>query len=122
MEKLSIASKMDKLCKVLELENLSDIKVYEEPNNWIKNGIIATSGSLRHINHLSYKLKKLDFGKSFIEGSIGSGWIIIEFEFCTTHIFLKETRDFYDLDGLWKINKIKNLEKDMLSEYNFPSV
>jgi ribosome-associated protein len=35
------------------------------------------------------------------EGSYKDGWIILDYGDVIAHIFKEETRDFYDLDGLW---------------------
>ncbi len=38
---------------------------------------------------------------AFIEGLIGAKWILVDFFTTVVHVFYHETRDYYDLEGLW---------------------
>ncbi len=35
------------------------------------------------------------------EGNYRNGWLVLDYGNIIVHIFRKETREFYDLDGLW---------------------
>lgn len=37
-----------------------------------------------------------------VEGEPSSGWILIDYSDVVIHIFTPRTRDFYDLESLWK--------------------
>ncbi len=36
-----------------------------------------------------------------VEGSPESGWVLVDFGDLLVHLFSPETRDYYDLEGLW---------------------
>ena len=70
--------------------------------------IIATANSNRHCMSVSVKLvEALKDNKTFVigvEGSIDSGWVLIDCGQLVINIMKKEERDFYDLEGLWGEN------------------
>jgi len=41
-----------------------------------------------------------------IEGSLDSGWVLIDFGDIVIHLFSPQQRDFYALDELWKDAKV----------------
>jgi len=55
--------------------------------------------SLReHLLDLAKKSKVTVFGR---DGAAASGWIVIDFGDVIVHLFLPETRRFYDLKSIW---------------------
>ncbi|MDB4088038.1 ribosome silencing factor [Flavobacteriales bacterium] len=44
------------------------------------------------------------------EGSDNSLWILLDYIDVMVHVFYKETRDLYDIEGLWADAKIINIE------------
>lgn len=58
------------------------------------------------------RLTKMKRKPLHIEGASGnSGWILMDYGDIIIHIFLQETREFYDLEGLWGDAKRVNVEK-----------
>lgn len=58
--------------------------------------VSAIADNIReHVN------KKLGRKPWHYEGYRNSQWIIIDYGNVTVHIFLPETREFYDIEGLW---------------------
>ena len=49
------------------------------------------------------KKLKQEFGvfPSRVEGSPGAQWILVDYFDTVVHVFYPETRQFYDLEGLW---------------------
>lgn len=41
-----------------------------------------------------------------IEGSLDSGWVLVDFGDIVVHLFSPQQRDFYALDKLWKDAKV----------------
>jgi ribosome-associated protein len=67
--------------------------------------IIATAANVRHMNALIDTLDRdmkafgVDMGGQ--EGSPESGWILLDFGDIIVHLFSREQREFYNLEGLW---------------------
>lgn len=55
----------------------------------------------------SEHLKERPFHK---EGAENSLWILLDYIDVMVHVFYKETRDHYDIEGLWADAKIINIE------------
>jgi ribosome-associated protein len=68
--------------------------------------VLCTATSERHIRALRGDLSKqlkVDVGRPLgIEGEPDSGWLLIDYGDVVVHLFLAETRVFYDLEGLWQ--------------------
>lgn len=68
--------------------------------------ILCSATSERHLQVLTGDLSrqlKADIGRPLgIEGEPMSGWMLVDYGDIVVHIFLPETREFYDLEGLWK--------------------
>lgn len=45
-----------------------------------------------------------------IEGKENSEWVLMDYVHCAVHVFQKETREFYDLEGLWNDAEIVAIE------------
>jgi len=45
-----------------------------------------------------------------IEGLVYGSWVLLDYVDCVVHIFLKEKREFYDLERLWGDAPVENLE------------
>lgn len=39
---------------------------------------------------------------SSVEGTSDSGWMLMDYGDVVVHVFLKDTRRYYDLEGLWR--------------------
>ena len=68
--------------------------------------VIATGGSGTQVKALAdeveYQLKLLGVSPNHIEGHRSNTWILLDYGNVVVHVFLKETRDFYDLERLWQ--------------------
>ncbi len=52
-------------------------------------------------DHIELELKKQDRRVLHREGYQDSLWVLLDFGSIVVHIFLQETRKFYDLENLW---------------------
>lgn len=70
--------------------------------------VIATGTSKRHLNALAIyaqeKAKSLGFKNTTLEGAENSEWVILDLGDVIVHLFLKETRELYDLESMWDPN------------------
>ena len=67
--------------------------------------IIMSGRSTRHVQGLASAIdkqigsKRLKVGST--EGLADGQWVLLDFGEVVVHIFYKDTREFYDLEGLW---------------------
>jgi len=81
----------------LDLSGLTDIADYF---------VIASGTSQRHVQGIVDKVKR-DLkakGEKYISvsGTETGEWVLIDYGDFVVHIFYEPTRQYYDLDGLWK--------------------
>lgn len=55
-------------------------------------------------------LKEADEKPWHIEGTGNAEWILLDYANVVVHIFHREMRDFYDLEGLWADARIEAIE------------
>lgn len=67
--------------------------------------IICSGGNVRQnstiADEVRDRLKKLDVRPLHSEPGAASNWVLLDFGYIIVHIFLREIREFYDLEGLW---------------------
>ena len=67
--------------------------------------VIADGTSNTHVKALAeevdYQLSERGTEPSKRESDTGNTWMILDYSDIIVHIFRKDTRDFYKLDGLW---------------------
>lgn len=68
--------------------------------------VITTATSERQLmaiaRHVNTELRRLGFMPLQSEGIQGSRWALLDFGDVILHVFLEESRDEYDLEGMWK--------------------
>ncbi len=52
-------------------------------------------------NSILAGMKQVGVSPKRSEGRPGVGWILIDYGSIVVHVFREETREYYDLDGLW---------------------
>ena len=81
---------------MLDIRELSDFADYF---------VLATAATQRHLNELAERIearvKEVGMRRLHREGKAQGGWVLIDFPGFIVHLFTDETRQFYDLEGLW---------------------
>ncbi len=86
--------------KILDIRELSIMTDY----------FVITSGNNINQVHalcdfLSDELAKIGIGHKAIEGYDSANWILMDYGDIIVHIFDKDSREFYDLERIWKGGK-----------------
>ncbi len=67
--------------------------------------IVGTGRSSRQIRAMADEVERVlrELGEKLIgvEGKEGGEWILVDFGALVVHLFLEETRDYYQMDTLW---------------------
>lgn len=77
--------------------------------------IIASGETERHLemmaDRVERKIRELGMRRNNREGSGAGGWLLIDFPGFIVHLFNRETRAYYDLEGLWsEANEVVRLQ------------
>ena len=82
---------------VMDVRELTDISDYM---------VIVTGSSNRHVKSIMQtvmrELRDSDCKPIGIEGEDYAQWILLDFTDVLVHVMLAETREFYNLERLWK--------------------
>jgi len=91
--------------KILDIRNLTNISDYF---------VIASASSDTQVkaiaDHISKETKKIDERPWHNEGMTNMNWVLLDFVDVVVHIFLTESRKFYNLEGLWADAEVTEVE------------
>ena len=96
-----------KIVKTLDDKLARDIEVIktEEVTIVADYFIIATANSNTHVKALAdeveYRLEQENIHPDHVEGR-ATGWVLLEYEGVVVHVFLEESRNYYNLERLWE--------------------
>lgn len=95
--------------------NITILDLREIENTVCDYFIICDGNSNTQVSAISGAIQK-KVSKSLkdkpwhVEGESNAEWILIDYVNVVVHVFQKEVREFYDLEGLWGDAKITNVE------------
>ena len=98
---------MEHIVRALDSKKARDITVLktDQVSVLAEYVVICTAGSAAQNKSLSdetgKRLSELDEAPRRVEGYRSGGWVLMDFGCVIVHLFLKETRQFYDLERLW---------------------
>lgn len=105
-ETLALAREVYALLDGRKAEDIAVIDL-REVNTYFHLFVIATATSQVHLKSLIRDIQK-QLGDRFPPGEgvvrsedIASGWVALDFIDVVVHLFLKEQREFYNLERLW---------------------
>ena len=107
-----IESMIKNAVNALEDKKGEDIKIIDISEvSPIADCFILASGSNRSqvqamADFVEEKMHKAGFHLKQVEGYEGANWILMDFVDIVVHIFDRESRDFYDLERIWRDGKI----------------
>ena len=90
-----------KIIDISEVSPIADYFVLASGSN--RNQVQAMADSVEE------KMHKDGFHLKQVEGYDSANWILMDFTDIVVHIFDRESREFYDLERIWKDGKIVNL-------------
>ncbi len=99
-----------KIVKALDDKKGNDIEVIKIDELTIVSDyfVIVTANSNTHVRALSdeveYQLGEAGIKTDHVEGR-ASGWILMEYPGVIVHIFIEESRNYYNLERLWEDGK-----------------
>ena len=68
--------------------------------------VVCTGTSNRHLQSIASKLaessKEAGNPPLSVEGEPGCDWILVDLGDAIVHVMLKEAREFYDIEALWR--------------------
>ena len=87
-------------------KNITILNISKLENRVTDYFIICDADSKTHVNSIADSVEdtviKLTNEKAFhSEGHQNSEWILIDYINIVVHVFLRETREFYNIEGLW---------------------
>lgn len=98
--------------KGLEI-NLLDLRDIE--NTVCDYFVICNGTSNTHVNAIVNSVQKI-VSKGIkdkpwhVEGSDNAEWVLLDYVNVVVHVFQKQVRDFYDIEGLWGDAKVTMVE------------
>jgi len=98
--------------QVLDEKKAKEIKIIDISNISIMSDyfVIASAGNINHVHalaeHLEDEMKKLGFHYSHMEGYRAGNWILMDYGDIVVHIFDDASRDFYDIERIWKDGRL----------------
>lgn len=100
----------------LKARNISVLDLREIENSICSFFVIAEGNSNTQVKAINDSIEKkvrekLKEKPWHVEGTGNSEWVLMDYVDTVVHIFLPETRKFYDLEGLWGDAKITQIEE-----------
>ncbi len=99
--------KANKIKEILENKKALDVTVLriKDKTDFTDYFVIATGTSSTHVKALAdeveAKMEEIGILPAGVEGKISNLWILIDYKDIIVHVFAKEARELYDLEGLW---------------------
>lgn len=105
------------------IEGMQEVKAHEVvcidlrdlPNSVADYFVICHGDSNTQVDAIAKSIDKLTREQLndkplHTEGMQNSEWVLIDYVNVVAHVFYRDTRKFYDLEGLWADAKITNIE------------
>ena len=112
----------DYILTALEDIKAEDVKLLEvsELSGFTDYMVIATGRSDRHVKAIAdtvlEQLLEKDIKPIGKEGFESGEWVLLDFDDAVVHVMRQQTREFYDLEGLWgeEVRKLVNRHREAI--------
>ena len=94
-------SQLKTIIKALDSKRAEDIQLIGIRDLTIANGTSNTHTKAL-ADEVEFQLKEQGAEPLRVEGYSGASWIILDYGDIVVHVFYKETREFYNLEKLWR--------------------
>ncbi len=96
-------------------EDIQILDLREIENNVAEYFILCTGNSNTQVDAIVNSVQKLVSKNTkdkpwHIEGDTNSQWVLMDYVNIVVHVFQRQAREFYDLEGLWGDAKITQVE------------
>ncbi len=96
-------------------ENISILDLREIENTVCDYFIVCDGNSNTQVNAISGAIQKkvskaLKDKPWHVEGENNAEWVLLDYVNIVVHVFQKQVREFYNLEGLWGDAKITNIQ------------
>ncbi len=101
--------------KSLDEHKAKDIKIIDISAISIMadNFVIASAGNINHVHalcdYLEEDMRKIGVHFDHIEGYDTANWVLMDYGDIIVHVFDDASRDFYDLEHIWRDGKAVEL-------------
>jgi len=102
------SAELAKLCaRILDANKMDNVRVLDVAGTLqIADYFVVASGrTQRHVKAASDELvrglRERGTSRRGLEGYRDGKWVLLDFDGVVIHLFLKESRSFYDLENLW---------------------
>lgn len=101
--------------KEVKAHNIVCVDLRDIPNSVTDYFVICHGESNTQVDSIAKSIEKetslqLNEKPYHKEGSDNSLWILLDYVNVMVHVFYKETRDHYDIEGLWADAKLTKIE------------
>ena len=96
-----------RIAELLDAAKAADIRIYDVrgTSSITDFNVVATGLSTPHlrslVNDVRATLKKEGIPGYRASGDHESGWVVLDYIDVIAHLFIREAREYYDLDSLW---------------------
>ena len=109
MENLEIVNKMYDVLDDRKAKNVKIIDIHEI-SIMTDYFVVASAGNINHVHalaeHLEDEMRKIGLHYTHLEGYNAGNWILMDYGDIVIHIFDDASRDFYDIERIWRDGKI----------------
>lgn len=96
-------------------ENISILDLREIENSVCEYFVLCEGNSNTQVNAISSSIqktvsKKLKDKPWHVEGESNAEWVLLDYVNVVVHVFQRDVRQFYNLEGLWGDAKITNIQ------------